>query len=61
MLFSFFSDNVIALIRNNNSLEKNSNTVIYLSDGRINYSAFSPQTLRKRYYSLFNNERERGI
>ena len=57
MFFPVFYDNTIALIRNNNSLEKRCNTAIYLSDGRIVYSIFTPETLRKRYYTLLNNER----
>ena len=57
LFFHFFYDNTIALIRNSNSMEKSYNTAIYLSDGRVIYSDFTPETLRKRYYNLFNNER----
>ena len=56
MLFQVF-DNTIALIRNTNSLEKDSKTAVYLSDGRVIYLEFTPMTLRKKYYTLFNNER----
>jgi hypothetical protein len=56
-LFFQVFDNTIALIRNIKSIEKESNTAIHLSDGEVIYSAFTPETLRKRYYTLFNNER----
>ncbi|MCL1875192.1 MAG: hypothetical protein FWF87_02900 [Synergistaceae bacterium] len=57
MFFPVFYDNTIAIIRNNSSLEKSYKAAIYLSDGRVAYSDFTPETLRKRYYNLFNNER----
>jgi len=57
LLFPVFFDNVIALIRNPDPSEKGRKTVIYLSDRRADYSAFTPKTLCKRYYTLFNNER----
>jgi hypothetical protein len=57
LIYPIFFDNVIALIRNNNPLEKNNNTTIYLSDGRVNFSTLTPMTLRKRYYTLLKNER----
>ena len=61
MFFPVFFDNIIALVRNNDSLEKDNITAIYLSDGRVNYSAFTPKTLRRRYYTLLNNERSKLI
>jgi hypothetical protein len=57
LFFPVFFDNIIALVRNENSSEKMNNTSIYLSDGRVIYSTFTPTTLRKRYYTLFNKER----
>ena len=55
MLFPVFFDNVIALIRS--SAEPGKNTAIYLSNGRVNFLPLAPKTLRKRYYTLLNNER----
>ena len=57
MLFPVFFDNVIALIRNNDPAAKGGKTAVYLSGGGVNFSEFTPKTLRKRYYTLFNNER----
>ena len=54
MLFPVFFDNVIALIR---SSEPGKNTTVHLSDGRVYFLPLAPKTLRKRYYTLLNNER----
>ena len=55
MLYPVFFDNVIALIRS--SEEPGKNTAVHLSDGRINFLPLTPKTLRKRYYTLLDNER----
>ena len=57
MLFPVFFDNVIALIHNSDTSEEDKSTVVYLSDGRVDYLPLTPKTLRKRYYTLLNNER----
>ena len=55
MLFPVLFDNVIALIRS--SAEPGKNTAVHMSDGRVDFLPLTPKTLRKRYYTLFNNER----
>ena len=57
MFYPVFFDNTIALVRNDTPSEENYRTAVYLSDGRVTYSEFTPTTLRKRYNILFNNER----
>jgi hypothetical protein len=53
--FPVFFDNVIALIRNSSG--DGGITTVHLSDGRVKFLEFTPVTLRKRYYTLLDNER----